>query len=74
MTKLILLASILLLAGCVLAPPRLTTETVWPANPDTGDPAELVIEWPAGVRKADLFSTEVSSRTMTVAPLRGRQE
>jgi len=56
------------LVGC--APVRYTTEVIIPGDAVRGRPGELTIIWPAGVRKADLYSTEISSRTLTVAPLR----
>jgi hypothetical protein len=75
--KLPLFATLILLAvllcpglfACAPVPQRLTTEIVIGANPASGAPAEVVIQWPAGVRKADLYSTEISSRTLTTAPL-----
>jgi len=56
--------------GCTAESQRLTTEIVFPGDALRGQPGELTILWPNGVRKAELYSTEIASRTLTVAPLR----
>lgn len=61
----------LLWAGCVApAPERVTREVIWPGDPVRGFPAEIVVEWPAGTHRGDVYTTEISSRTLSVAPMR----
>lgn len=51
-----------LLLGCGAAP-RVTNETYFP-----GDPPLIVVEWPEGVQRADLWITEVQGRPLVVGP------
>ena len=58
-------------AGCVApGPERYTREAIWPGDPVRGYPAEIVVQWPAGTRRGDVYTTEISSQTLSVAPMR----
>jgi hypothetical protein len=61
------------ISGCVaVGPERLTRETVWPAEVGAY-PAEIVVEWPEGVRKGDVRTWEIEdwgdTRTLSTAPM-----
>jgi hypothetical protein len=60
----------LLWAGCAATPERYTRETVWPGDPVRGYPAEIVVRWPAGTHRGDVYTTEISSETLSVAPMK----
>jgi hypothetical protein len=61
----------LLWTGCfAAAPERMTREVIWPGDPVRGYPAEIVVRWPAGTHRGDVYTTEMSSQTLSVAPLR----
>ncbi len=54
--------------GCATPETRLTKEMVFEADTTfVGQPKEIVIEWPEGIREADVSTQTVDSRTLTVA-------
>ncbi|MEN6533754.1 MAG: hypothetical protein ABFD60_06995 [Bryobacteraceae bacterium] len=57
--------------GCSTAPARLTTEVLFPMSFGARD--GLTVEWPKGVRSADVKTVEITTngetRAVSVAPL-----
>jgi len=63
-----LLAFSLLAAGCgLLAPSRVTVETVSPASSE--GPAAVCVEWPEGVRQERVLTYTSGTRVLSVAPM-----
>ena len=54
---------VIMLLGCAPVAPRVTGESYFP-----GDPPLVVVEWPEGVQRADLWITEIEGRPLVVGP------
>ena len=71
LTSILLLMTIAILPmgvfGCCRQPKRLTKETIFPAT--LTEPAQIVVEFPAGTKIDDPITVEVDGRIQTVSPV-----